>query len=94
MVELLVNAQVLFLLLVNCDTVRLGLVASLNISPLQPPVEQDDSLEVSVVVGDGGGRGRPRLQPHGGPEKEGRLVWPDLLQVEEVQGSVGHPHLQ
>ena len=56
-------------------------------------MEQDDSLEVSVVVGGGGG-GRPLLQPHGGQEAEGRLLRPDLLQVEEVQGGAGHPDLQ
>ena len=79
-------------LLAILSVVRLGL-ASVNISPLQPPVEQDDSLEVSVVVGGAGG-GRPLLQPHGGQEAEGRDLRPDVLQVEEVQGSVGHPDLQ
>ena len=56
-------------------------------------MEQDESLEVSLDL-DGGPAGLPLLQPHGGPETEGRLVRPDLLQVEEVQGSAGHPHLQ
>ena len=56
-------------------------------------MEQDESLEVSVVVV-AGAAGLPLLLPHGGEETEGRLLRPDLLQVEEVQGGAGHPDLQ
>ena len=51
---------------------------------------QDGPVQVPlvVIVGVGG-----VLQPRRLPETERRNLRPDLLQVEEVQGRAGHPHL-